>query len=223
MTKNLKITLAVIAAAIISFGVLLAFTNGSSTQSAAPDSPQPQAAPAEMLVRPDSHRLSTSPEGKVTLVEFLDFECEACKAMFPVVEQLRHEYGNRITVVARYFPLPGHPNSGPAALAVEAAAQQGAMEPMYRKMYETQEQWSHKNVSQAETFVGYARELGLDINRFQQAVNDPATIDRVQRDLDDGTALGVQGTPTLFLNGHQLPSMPSYDELKSRIDAALAR
>lgn len=222
MTTNLKLTLAVVVAAVIGIGGLLAWTNSGSSPTAADRAPSAPA-PAEMLVRPDSHRLSTAADGKVTVVEFLDFECEACKAMFPVIERLRAEYGDRVTFVVRYFPLPGHPNSGTAALAVEAAAQQGAMEPMYRKMYETQEQWSHQQTSQAEKFTGYARELGLDLPRFQQSVNDPATVDRIKRDMNDGMALGVEGTPTLFLNGQTLPSMPSYEQLKSQIDTALAR
>ncbi|QGK70263.1 thioredoxin domain-containing protein [Allosaccharopolyspora coralli] len=222
MTKNLKITLAIAVAAVIGFGGLLAWTNtGPST--ASPGGPASTTAPADVLVRPDSHRLSTAADGKVTVVEFLDFECEACKAMFPVIERLRAEYGDRVTFVVRYFPLPGHPNSGTAALAVEAAAQQGALEPMYRKMYENQDQWSHQQTSQAEKFTGYARELGLDLQRFQQAVNDPATVDRIERDMNDGAALGVEGTPTLFLNGQKLPSMPSYEQLKAQIDTALAQ
>ncbi|WP_338600567.1 thioredoxin domain-containing protein [Saccharopolyspora sp. SCSIO 74807] len=222
MTTNLKITLAIVVAAVIGLGGLLAWTSKGPSP-AAPGGQPSATAPADVLVRPDSHRLSTAADGKVTVVEFLDFECEACKAMFPVIERLRAEYGDRVTFVVRYFPLPGHPNSGTAALAVEAAAQQGALEPMYRKMYETQDQWSHQQTSQAEKFIGYARELGLDIQRFQQTVNDPATVDRVKRDMNDGATLGVEGTPTLFLNGQQLPSMPSYEQLKAQIDAALAR
>lgn len=222
MTTNLKMTVAIVVAAVIGIGGLLAFASKGPSPAAPGEQPS-AAAPADVLVRPDSHRLSTAADGKVTVVEFLDFECEACKAMFPVIERLRAEYGDRVTFVIRYFPMPGHPNSDTAALAVEAAAQQGALEPMYRKMYETQEQWGHQQASQAENFTGYARELGLDIQRFQQTVNDPATVDRIKRDMNDGMALGVEGTPTLFLNGQQLPSMPSYEQMKVQIDAALAR
>lgn len=66
------------------------------------------------------------------LVEFLDFECESCGALFPIVEQLRSDYAGEITYVVRYFPLPGHVNSMNAAVAAEAAAQQGEFEAMYR-------------------------------------------------------------------------------------------
>lgn len=87
------------------------------------------------VVRPDSHRLSTAADGRVTLVEFLDFECEGCRAMFPVMERLREQYRDRVGFVVRYFPLPGHFNAERAARAVEAAAAQGRFEQMYRRMF----------------------------------------------------------------------------------------
>ena len=78
----------------------------------------------------ESHRL-TDPEGStITFVEFLDFECEACGAVFPYVEELRAEYGDRVTFIMRYFPLPSHFNAENAALAVEAAARKGRLETM---------------------------------------------------------------------------------------------
>ena len=98
----------------------------------------PTASAADVTVREDSHRLSDVPDGKVTFVEFLDFECEACGAAFPAVEQLRAAYGDRVSFVVRYFPLDGHFNAQRAARAVEAAAQQDQFEAMYEKMYETQ-------------------------------------------------------------------------------------
>lgn len=177
----------------------------------------------EYLVRDDSRRLSTSENSSVTVVEFLDFECEACLAMFPVMEQIRQDYDGEITFVVRYFPLPGHPNSVTAATAVEAAGQQGAFEPMYRKMFETQDEWGHTEASRKATFVQYAQELGLDIEVFQQAMDDPATRARVQRDVDDGMALGVNATPTIFINGVATEPMPSYESLRTTIDEALAQ
>lgn len=178
--------------------------------------------PPELLVRDDSRYLSQAPDGKVTIVEFLDFECEACLAIYPTIEDLRATYGDRITFVVRYFPLPGHPNSMTAAKAVEAAAQQGAFEPMYKKMYETQTLWGHNDASQRDVFVGFARDLGLDIPAFEQAMDDPATEARIQRDIDDGTALSIGGTPTIFINGVETPPMPDREFLVSVIESALA-
>ncbi|WP_020579238.1 DsbA family protein [Actinopolymorpha alba] len=174
------------------------------------------------LVRSDSHRLSTAKDGKVTLVEFLDFECEACRAAYPVVEQLREEYGDRVTFVVRYFPIQSHFNAERAARAVEAAARQGKFEAMYQRMYETQAQWGEQQVPADATFRGFARDLGLDLTAWDATYNDPATLERIRKDAADGEALGVRGTPTFFLNGELLePS--SIEDFKGAIDAALAK
>lgn len=178
------------------------------------------AAGESRYVRADSHRLSTAPDGKVTLVEFLDFECEACRAYFPVVEELRTAYEGKVTFVARYFPLPGHFNAERAARAVEASAQQGRYEPMYKKMYETQAQWGEQRVPADEVFRGFARDLGLDMTAWEKAYNDPATLKRINKDVADGRALGVESTPTFFLNERKI-TPASLDEFKKAIDAQL--
>lgn len=221
MTTNLKLTGFFLLGIIGVIAVIIAL---QPQQSEAPTSAQDgaDAVPSDYLVRDDSHRLSTSEDNRVTVVEFLDFECEACLAMFPVMEQLRGDYAGDITFVVRYFPLPGHPNSVTAAIAVEAAAQQGAFESMYRKMFENQEAWGHTEASRKATFLQYASELGLNVAAFEQAVDDPATLARVQRDVDDGTALGVNATPTIFINGVATEPMPSYESLSATIDAVLA-
>ena len=168
-------------------------------------SSRPDTAAAEaQVVREDSHVLNQAPDEKAVLVEFLDFECEVCRAYYPTVEQLRDEHADDLTLVLRYFPIPGHTNSTNAAVAVEAAAAQGQIEPMYQRMYETQAEWGEAQESKADVFRGFAQELGLDMEAFDTAVADPATSERVQADFDEGRALGVQGTPTFFLDGERL-------------------
>lgn len=227
MTRNAKISLTMLGVFVVVLVVALLVNRPASPAPSAAGATsgavQGPTAGAVPVVREDTHLLTTAEDGRVTLVEFLDFECESCLAMYPVMERIREEYEGRITFGVRYFPIPAHPNSGLAALTVEAAAQQGQFEAMYQKMYETQEQWSHTQASQQETFFGFARELGLDMERFEAALRDRATADRVARDQTDGIALGVQGTPTLFLNGETVPSMPTYEELTALIDAELAR
>ncbi|ARJ07799.1 disulfide bond formation protein DsbA (plasmid) [Cnuibacter physcomitrellae] len=177
---------------------------------------------ATPLVRDDSRVLDTGPDGAPVLVEFLDFECEVCGAFYPYVEQIREEYAGQITVVTRYFPIPSHQNSMTAAIAVEAAAQQGMFEQMYQKMFQNQKAWGERQDSQATVFRGYAENLGLDMAAYDAAVADPATQARVQQDFDAGTALGVKGTPTFFLNGTMM-SIESLDDFRAQIDAALGR
>jgi protein-disulfide isomerase len=173
-----------------------------SANKPAPAAPQPAA--NAQLVREDSHRLTSPAVEKAQLVEFLDFECESCRAAHPLVEELKTEYGDRITFVNRYFPLPGHRNSGTAALAVEASAQQGKYQQMTAKLFESQPEWGGKQDSQAPVFRNYAQELGLDMAKYDAAVADEKTRERIRKDVVDGTALGVKGTPTFFLNGKKL-------------------
>ncbi|RFU20646.1 DsbA family protein [Geodermatophilus marinus] len=215
MSTNLKVSAALVAAfaaVVAAFLILGQSGSGSSADGGAAGGPQ--------VVREDSHRLGEPGAGDVTLIEFLDFECEACASVYPFVEQLREDYAGQVTFVARYMPMPGHPNAENAAVAVEAAAQQGDFEAMYQRMYETQEQWSHREESQAAVFRGFAADLGLDLASYDQDVADPATLERVLADRDDGLALGVEGTPTFFLNGEKL-EVTTTDEFIERIEAAL--
>jgi protein-disulfide isomerase len=198
--KKVRLVLWILMGAIIAAGLVwyAVFTLTRPAPAA------PPAAATAQLVREDSHRLTSPAVEKAQLVEFLDFECESCRAAHPLVEELKQEYGDRITFVNRYFPLTGHRNSGTAALAVEASAQQGKYQQMAAKLFETQTQWGGKQDSQAPVFRGYAQELGLDLAKYDAAVADEATLERIRKDAADGTALGVTGTPTFFLNGKKL-------------------
>ncbi|GAB3953951.1 hypothetical protein GCM10029976_095180 [Kribbella albertanoniae] len=207
-----RISIGIVAAFAVAVGVLLAVNSG--------DSEAEPSVTNERLVRPDSHKIGTAPDGKVTFVEFLDFECESCRAAFPAVEQLRKDYAGKVTFVVRYFPIPSHFNAERAARAVEAAAGQGKFEQMYQKMYETQSEWGEAQVPADERFRGYAKDLGLDLTAYDKAYQDPATLERIKKDVADGEALGVTGTPTFFLNGQKLEPQSAQD-LVASIDAAL--
>ncbi|WP_156517268.1 DsbA family protein, partial [Rhodococcus sp. EPR-279] len=128
--------------------------------------------------------------------------------------------GDRVSFVARYFPIASHFNAERAARAVEAAAQQGGFEDMYQRMYETQAQWGEQQVPQDELFRSFAVEQGLDMSAFDAAYTDPATLERIEADVADGIALGVQGTPTFFLNGTKIEPT-TYGDLTDALDAAL--
>lgn len=206
--------------AIVVIAGIVAFFLGRSDSASAP-APETVASDAGQVVRDNSRVLSQAPNEKAVLVEFLDFECEACRAAYPFVEELRAEYSDTVTFVNRYFPLPGHPNSMTAAIAVEAAAQQGQYDAMYQQMFETQEQWSHTTEDRGPVFRGFAEDLGLDMAAFDAAVADPATEERVRLDVADGTALGVRGTPTFFLDG-QLLTPDSLEQFRAEVDAAAA-
>ncbi|KZE92447.1 hypothetical protein AVP42_02601 [Agromyces sp. NDB4Y10] len=202
-------------AAVILISVIAIMAMSSTNSAEAPVSENPE------VVREDSHVLGEPGSGNAVLVEFLDFECEACGAAYPFIESLRERYAGQVTFVARYFPIPSHKNALNAALAAEAAAQQGRFEEMYGKLFDTQAEWGEQQQSNAPLFRSFAEEIGLDLEQFDRDVADPATRERVLADQADGTALGVQGTPTFFLNGEKL-ELQSADDLVQAIDAALA-
>ena len=214
MSKNVKLSLALVAVALVGLGIALTASRDDGTAA------ETGGASVDRLVRPDSQRLSESTDGKATFVEFLDFECEACGAAYPAIEEMREEYGDRITFVVRHFPL--HRNSESAARAAEAAAEQGKFEEMYRRLFDTQRSWGEKSTSQEEVFFAFAEDLGLDMDRFRRVYEDPETIAKVRRDKADGEALGVDGTPTFFLNGEKL-EVRSLGEIEQSIDDALGR
>lgn len=162
-----------------------------------------------------------NPDAKVTLVEYLDFECEACGAYYPLIKRLATEFPNDLRVVTRYFPLPGHKNSMTAALAVEAASKQGKYWEMHDKLFETQETWGNKQVPTPQVFEGYAQQIGLDIEKFKADVADPATRARVQRDFDASQKLGNNSTPSLFVNGAKIKNPQSYEAFKALIQAEI--
>lgn len=175
---------------------------------------------ADILVRPTSHKLSTA-SGGVTVVEFLDFQCPGCGAAFPAVEKLRTEYDGEITYVVRNLPLTQiHPNAMTAARAAEAAAEQGKYVEMYQKLFENQSAWAEAE-NAAEIFLGYAQELGLDVTKFTADVDSDVVTDRIKRDVSDAEELGVEGTPTFFIDDKKFTGKTSYDGLKTAIDKAL--
>ncbi|WP_426765530.1 DsbA family protein [Pseudarthrobacter sp. 1G09] len=206
----------VLAAAVIGGVAWYAVFAATKEQDAAPPAP---GSGSEQLVRENSYRLTAPAVEKAQLVEFLDFECPACGSIHPVVEELKAEFGDRITFVNRHFPLAAHANSGQAALAAEAASQQGKYQEMANRLFDTQPQWAGQQQSQAPLFRTYAEELGLDLAQFDAAVADQETEERVLADIADGEAVGVHGTPTFFLNGEKLTLTTKADFRQKLADA----
>lgn len=109
-----------------------------------------------------------------------------------------------------------------AAAAVEAAAQQGRFRDRHARLGETQAQWGHADEDRSPVFRGYAEEFGLDLAASDAAVEDPATMERIQKDKADGMAPDVQGTPAFFLDGGKIqPS--SEEEFRRLIETAISQ
>lgn len=221
MNRNALVSGLVMGIAVVAM-VALGVMNRPSAPTASAGAPTKGEVRPELVVNDDSHRLSEAPAGSPVFVEFLDFECEACRAAYPLVEKLRADYAGRVEFVIRYFPVDGHANAMNAALAVEAAARQDKLEAMYSKMYETQSQWGEQQESRAPLFREFADGLGLDLDRYDADVASAAVTSRVERDRQEGIELGVQGKPTFFLDGVTIqPS--SEGDLRAMFDKAIAK
>lgn len=138
-----------------------------------------------------------------------------------MVKRLSEEYKDRVKFVVRYFPLPGHQNSMTSASAVEAAGKQGKYWEMHDIVFENQRDWGEKQNATPEIFEGYAKQLGLNFTKFQQDVTSQEVKNRIERDKNTGTKLGIQGTPTFFLNGKKIENPRGYEEFKKMLDDAL--
>lgn len=170
------------------------------------------------LVRKDSHELNA--HSKVTLVEFGDFQCPACGAEYPIITQLLQTYKGKINFVFRNFPLPQHQNAQTAAEVSEAAGAQGKFFEMYNMLYANQNTWGESS-NAMNYFNQYAQALHLDMNKFSSDVKNNTYAKKIQKDTDDGYAVGVNATPTFFLNGVPIQGGLPYNDFKTKIDQAL--
>lgn len=216
MKQETKVVIGMISVCVLIFVGIIMFSNkqgdGQKIVSTEPIKDQ------SVLVRDDSKKIEV-PGSKVTLVEFLDFECEACGAAYPTVKRILGEYEGKITFVVRNFPL--HGNSVLAAKSAEAAGEQGKFWEMYSKLFENQREWGEKQTPQTELFRKYAEEIGLDMTTFNTVISSAKYEDKIDRDKKDGISAGVQGTPTFYLNGKVVRGVPSYETLKQLIDIEL--
>jgi protein-disulfide isomerase len=146
----------------------------------------------------DGSPIKGSDGAPVTLVEFADFECPFCGVMAPRLEKLAAERAKDLRVVFKYMPLPAHPHGEIAARAAFAASQQGKFWEMNKKLFENQK---HLETADLE---GYAKDLKLDLNKFRTDMNSPAATERLERDRKLADAVGVKGTPTIFINGRNV-------------------
>lgn len=217
MTQEAKVMLGigVVTVALVVGGVFfLGKSNNNQTST--------KVAPADqkLLINDSSHKIS-APDSKVTIVEFGDYQCPACAAAQSIVKKILSDYDGKINFVFRNFPLSVHPNAQKAAQAAEAAAAQGKFWEMHDKLYENQTTWSTVGDPQ-EIFIGYAGDLGIDKDAFKKDINTNKYTGVINADANDGTKLGVDSTPTFFLNGNKIIGVPTYTDLKDAIDKGLS-
>lgn len=131
----------------------------------------------------------------VTLLEFGDYECPYCGTAEPVVKDVQQAMGDHLRFAFRNFPLPQHPYAEIAAEAAEAAGAQGKFWQMHDLLYQ------HQNALAPRDLVQYAQQLGLDVQEFEQDLQQHKGVGKLRQDIRSGEESGVQGTPTFFING----------------------
>jgi protein-disulfide isomerase len=145
-----------------------------------------------------------SPSAVVTLEEFGDYQCPPCGALHPTLKKLKQEFGTNLNFVFRNLPLSTiHKNALAAAQAAEAARMQDRFWEMHDLLYENQELWKD-DINPRATFVKFAGDLGLDTARFVRDLDDTQVQLRIDADQDAALKLGINGTPTILIDGRRL-------------------
>jgi protein-disulfide isomerase len=214
MTKSRWIIFTVIALAILGFLVVV---NKNNNPKFAGDA-------AKIITEgPIKDRVFGSTAQKVTLIEYGDFECPACKEMYPTVKELKNKYKDKLTFIFRDYPLTSvHPNALAGSSAAEAAGQQGKFFEMHDLLYDNQDAWRSQVAGAGKAgplLESYAKQLGLNIDTFKKDVVSKEVANKINRDRQTGGNFEVSATPTFILNGKKVAQ--GADELKKAVENAL--
>ncbi len=155
--------------------------------------------------------------GRVTLVEFSDFQCPYCARAVARINAILQAYPRDVRLVFKQFPLDSHPQAQISAQAALAAQKQGKFWQMHDTMF------AHRNELSRRAILGWAASLGMDVKKFEADLDSDAVKKTVARDVDDGDKAGVEGTPTLFIDGQRYNGDLELSAVKPVIDAELKR
>jgi protein-disulfide isomerase len=153
----------------------------------------------------------------ITITVFADYECHYCAQVEEPLARLEKEFPDKIRMVRKNFPLEMHPSSRVAAEAVMAASDQGKFWMMHAKLLQNAGRFDRPSLE------GYAQEIGLDLARFRESLNKSANAKRIDADIQDGRAVGVEGTPVTFINGRNIDGFQPYERYKELVEEELAK
>ena len=173
--------------------------------------------PPRFAASPDDDPSRGAASAPITIVEFSDFQCPFCTRAEDTIDQVLAQYGDRVRLVFRDFPLSIHPLAEGAAIAADCAREQGKYWEMNRALYANQSKLS------APDLAATAATLGLDVERFNACMASPESRAEVAKDTADGQALGISGTPTFFINGVMIVGARELDVFTRTIDRELER
>ena len=154
---------------------------------------------------------------RITLVEFSDFQCPYCSKAVAQINATLKAYPNDIKLIFKQYPLDSHPQASISAAASLAAHAQGKFWPMHDVMFANRQKLSRQSI------LGWAKDIGLDMKRFTADLDSEGIRKAVLRDQADGDKAGVEGTPTVFVNGQKYNGDLAPDAIKSVIDGELKR
>ncbi|QNI30914.1 thioredoxin domain-containing protein [Alloacidobacterium dinghuense] len=155
-----------------------------------------------------------SPDAQVTLVEFADYECPYCQKVNPQIQQMKKEYGDKLTIVYKDFPLPMHHTSEKAAEAARCAGEQG-------KFWEYHDVLFYSKQTDVAALKEHAQVLRLDTDRFDACLDNGTEAAAVKKDLEEAKGLGLTGTPSFFVNGHFFSGVVDLGTLKDMVNQQL--
>jgi protein-disulfide isomerase len=218
----MKLVIALVTIAIVAVGV------GVGVWIWTPDSPPPAAqaspAPGKPAASPFAFVPGERPSygntmARTVVHEWLDPECEGCRAMHPIFKQIVSDYSNRALFVVRYMPL--HKNSLYASAVLEEARELGKFDQALDILFEKQPEWgSHRN-PRPELIPAYLEPLGIPREKMEPSYVIKKHGPKIKRDEDDGVRAGVTGTPSFFVNGRKVTVL-SEEALRGTIEMALA-
>jgi protein-disulfide isomerase len=174
-------------------------------------------ASVDRFIRPHSPTFG-NPLGRVAVVEWFDPECESCRLIHPIVTKIISEYKDRVQFVLRYMPY--HGNSMFAAAALEEAKEFGRYDQALDLLFETQPQWGDHHQPRPELIPEILAKLGIPKEKLERDYLLGKHSEKIRMDEADGNAVGVQGTPTFFVNGRMLQELGEAP-LRAAIEAAL--
>lgn len=157
-------------------------------------------------------------KAEVALIEYADFQCPACASYFPLLKMLSSEFSKDLKIVYRFFPLTAiHKNAMFAAQAAYAAGLQGQDKfwEMHDTLYENQNSWA--NTSPKDIFIGYAKDLELDLEKFKEDLNSSKTKNFINSETNKAVSIGINSTPTFMVNGKRIQNPPNYESFKKII------
>jgi protein-disulfide isomerase len=168
---------------------------------------------------PPGNAYKGAKDAKVVIQQWSDFQCPFCSRVEPTVNEIQKTYGDKVKIVWRDKPLPMHPNAPLAAEAGREALKQKGPDgfwKMHKKMFENQQKLAREDLE------GYAKEIGLDMDKFKSALDNHTHKAAVDADDKAGTEIGISGTPAFLVNGYYVSGAQPFPKFKKLIDRAMA-